>query len=238
LLKLCICDDLPEDLATIRALTERFAQTHQDHRIDLTAFQSPFALLDHLEKSNGFDLYLLDMLMPHMTGLELARRIRERGEPAQILFLTISREYAVEAFGVRAAGYLMKPVSQEAFDRAVLEAIADLAPRENPALLLKTREGLYRAPLKSIVCIESFNHSRECTLADGKVVETSDTLSSLLERLGDDPRFFSPHRAYIINLDYVNGIKGNEVLLPNGVRMPVARKLLPALKDAYVKCHF
>ena len=238
MLKLCICDDLPEGVAAIRTLAERFAQTHQEHRISLTAFQSPFALADHMEKNGGFDLYLLDMLMPHMTGLELAQRIRERGEPTEILFLTTSREYAVEAFGVHAAGYLMKPVAQDAFDRAVLGAITNLAPKETPSLLLKTREGMHKVLLKSIVMIESFNHSRVCTLADGTVVETPDTLSSLLERLGDTPCFFSPHRAYIVNLEYVSGITGNEILLPNGVRAPVARKLLPALKDAYVKCHF
>lgn len=238
MLHICICDDQPEDIAAIRALTERFAQTHKEHHTHLAVFQSPFALLDHLEKNGGFDLYLLDMLMPHMTGIELAQRIRERGEPAEILFLTISREYAVEAFGVHAAGYLMKPVTQEAFDQAALDAIGSLAPKENPTLLLKTRDGVRRVPLKSIVVIESFNHSRVCTLADGAVVETPDTLASLWERLGNNPRFFSPHRAYIINLEYVSGITGAEVLLHGGARVPVARKLLPVLKGAYVKCDF
>lgn len=238
MLHICICDDRPEEVAIIRALAERFAQTHQEQRTRLSAFQSPFALLDHLEIHGGFDLYLLDMVMPHMTGVELAARIRERGEPAEILFLTTSREYAVEAFSVHAAGYLMKPVAQDAFGRAVLDAIANLSPKENPSLLLKTRDGMQKVPLNSIVLIESFNHSRVCTLTDGTTVETPDTLASLMERLRDNACFFSPHRAYVINLEYVSGITGAEVLLHGGARVPVARKLLLALKDAYVKLHF
>ncbi len=238
MLTICICDDQPEDIAAIQALAERFAQTHKEQQTRLAVFQSPFALLDHLEKNAPFDLYLLDMLMPHMTGIELAQRIRARGEPAALLFLTTSREYAVEAFSVHAAGYLMKPVTQEAFDEAVLDAISALAPRENPTLLLKTRDGVRRVPFGSIVMIESFDHNRVCTLADGTVVETADTLAMLTERLEGNPCFFAPHRAYIVNLQYVQGIQGTDLWLTSGRRIPVARRLLPALKDAYVKCAF
>ena len=234
MLNICICDDQPGDAAAVRALAEGFSKAHPEHPARLTAFFSPLALLDHLEKSPGFDLYLLDMLMPHMTGLELAAHIRARGERAELLFLTTSREYAVEAFGVRAAGYLMKPVTQTAFDQAALAALRALAPEAHPALLLKTRDGVRKVPLEALVVIESFNHYRRCTLADGTAVETADTLTALWERLGNDPRYFSPHRAYIVNLDHVVGITANEVLLTAGLRIPVAHKRLSALRDAFL----
>ena len=107
MLTLCICDDSPEDTTQIRALADRFVQEHPELGLRTEFFSSPFDLLEHLDEKGGFDLYLLDILMPHMKGIELARRIRERGEPAELIFLTISREYALDAFEVDASGYLV-----------------------------------------------------------------------------------------------------------------------------------
>lgn len=55
-------------------------------------------------------MYLLDIVMPHLTGIETAKRIRARGETAEIMFLTTSREYALDAFSVKASDYLLKPL--------------------------------------------------------------------------------------------------------------------------------
>lgn len=238
MLKLCICDDEPGDQAQIRALAERFAGEHPEFPLEIRTFSSPYDLWEHVEDKGGFDLYLLDVLMPHMAGLELARRIRKREEPSEIVFLTSSREYALEAFDVAACGYLVKPVDPERFDRTLLAAVQRLNKSENLCLLLKTRESLRRIPFRDLVVVESFNHSRVCTLADGSAAVTPDTLTSLMERLSADPRFFSPHRAYIINLDYITALNPDHVLLSSGQRIPVPRANLPALKKAYMEYLF
>lgn len=121
MLRIGICDDNREDIARIRELAVRFSEEHPETPVQIQAYGQPYDLLDEVEKSGGFDLYLLDVVMPHMTGVALARRLRERKERAEILFLTVSKEYAVDAFSVKAAGYLIKPVSKPDFDGAVLE---------------------------------------------------------------------------------------------------------------------
>lgn len=238
MLKLCICDDDPGDLERLETFTGEFFRSRPDVPATVETFHSPYDLLERLEEKGGFDLYLLDILMPHMSGLELARKIRERGETAQILFLTSSREFALDAFSVNAAGYLLKPVERDAFCKAILAAVQALTPADDLHLLLKTREGIRKIRLRELVLVESFDHSRVCTLSNGMVLETSATLTSLLERLEGDARFFSPHRAYIVNLEFVNGLTGSELLLFNGRRLPVSRKLAPQLKKAYMRYAF
>lgn len=238
MLKLCICDDDPGDLERLETFTGEFFRSRPDVPATVETFCSPYDLLERLEEKGGFDLYLLDILMPHMSGLELARKIRERGETAQILFLTSSREFALDAFSVNAAGYLLKPVERDAFCKAILAAVQALTPADDLHLLLKTREGIRKIRLRELVLVESFDHSRVCTLSNGMVLETSATLTSLLERLEGDARFFSPHRAYIVNLEFVNGLTGSELLLFNGRRLPVSRKLAPQLKKAYMRYAF
>ncbi len=238
MLKLCICDDDPGDLERLETFTGEFFRSRPDVPATVETFRSPYDLLERLEERGGFDLYLLDILMPHMSGLELARKIRERGETAQILFLTSSREFALDAFSVNAAGYLLKPVERDAFCKAILAAVQALTPADDLHLLLKTREGIRKIRLRELVLVESFDHSRVCTLSNGMVLETPATLTSLLERLEGDARFFSPHRAYIVNLEFVNGLAGSELLLFNGRRLPVSRKLASQLKKAYMRYAF
>jgi len=237
-LKLCICDDSPEDAEQVRALAERFAMDHLELPLQVQIFSSPFDLLEHMEAQGGFDLYLLDILMPHMRGVDLAERIRARGETAEILFLTYSREYALEAFSVDACGYLLKPVDRERFNHLLLTAAQRLSGPEDSCLLLKTKEGMRKIFFRELVMAESFNHDRVLTLADGSKVVTADTLSSLLDRLSKDPRFFSPHRAYIINMEHITALNAASALMSTGQRVPVSRASFPSLKKAYMDCFF
>ena len=198
MLTLCICDDSPEDTTQIRALADRFVQEHPELGLRTEFFSSPFDLLEHLDEKGGFDLYLLDILMPHMKGIELARRIRERGEPAELIFLTISREYALDAFEVDASGYLVKPVGWEKFQRALVASVHRLGGAEVPSFLLRTKAGLRKILFRELVMVESFDHDRVCTLSDHSKAVTADTLSSLMERLSFDHRFFSPDRKSVV----------------------------------------
>ena len=192
MLKLCICDDQPADLERLEGFTAEFFQSRPDLPALVETFRSPFDLLERLEEKGGFDIYLLDILMPHLSGLELARKLRERGETAQILFLTSSREYALDAFAVNASGYLLKPVEREEFFQGVTAAAQALAPADEPWILLKTREGVRKVWLRELVLVESFDHRRICTLSGGALLETSATLTSLLGQLGEKNRPSSP----------------------------------------------
>ncbi len=234
MLNVCICDDDPREAGQIHALAESFAGEHPEFPLKLQIFSSAYDLLEHLNEKGGFDLYLLDILMPHLQGVELAERIRARNEAAEIMFLTSSPEYALEAFDVAACGYLLKPVDKAKFDKAFLTAAYRLTRPENPYLLLKTRDGLRKLLFRELVMVESFNHDRVCTLTDGSKTVTADTLTSIMERLSDDPRFFSPHRAYIINLEHIAALNASSVVMSTGQTAPIARVNYTSLKRAYM----
>lgn len=233
MLRIGICDDNQNDIKQICELAIRFSEEHPENHLQIQAYDSPFDLLDDIEKNGGFDLYLLDVVMPHMTGVTLAKRIRERKEKAEILFLTFSKEYAVDAFSVKASGYLIKPVDKLDFDDAVLDCIHRLLPTKNPSIMLKSKTGLHRIPVYELVCIESFNHNQIVTLSDGSSLETSATLTELMEALKDHPSFVRPHRAYIVNMDYIRKLSPRELLLTNGKRIPVSQNRYKELKNSY-----
>lgn len=229
---LAVLDDDREQLAYIVGLLEELSSSSAVP-LEAQTFDDPFELLDCLERNGGFDLYILDVLMSVISGMEVAERIRARGERCEIIFLTMSREYGVEAFGVNAAGYLLKPVSAAEFDNVASRAIARLGMDDGPPVLVKTGGGLRRLLPSEIVLIESFNHHREIALSDGHKIVTPETLSSLREALEGSPAFYSPHRAYIVNLDYVSGIQDGNILV-RGMSLPVAKQCYRKFRQYYL----
>lgn len=238
MIRIGVCDDRQEDLQKIQEYAAWFSERHPDIPMEVEAFSSSYDLLEAVEERGGYDIYLLDMVMPHLNGIETARRIRRREEKAQILFLTVSKEYAVEAFSVKATGYLVKPVEKNDFEKELMFCIHNRAPEENPAVHIKTKGGIYRVHIRDIVAVESFNHRRVFTIADGRTLETSATLASIYEQLGEFSCFFAPHRAYIVNLKYVNGLTATDLIMTDGRRIPVSRKVYSRLKEAYMNYIF
>lgn len=126
--KIAVCDDEPRYLHDIKRLLDEYSAAHGIELV-ATAFSLPFELLEHIESGAEFDLYLLDVYMPGMTGIELAGQLRRIGIEAPVVFLTTSREHALEAFGVGAAGYLAKPFQREDFFKA-LDAVTSHSESE------------------------------------------------------------------------------------------------------------
>lgn len=232
MLRLCICDDQETDAQQLCEMAQMFSREYPEFPLAVETFRSGYDVLDCIGLAGGFDIYLLDVLMPNLNGVELARIIRERNEAAEILFLTVSREYALEAFSVKASNYLVKPVQRADFNRELLACIGNLAPKENPSLVLKTKEGLRKVCVKDLMMVESFNHRQVCTLANGVTFETTTTLRALFEGLCVYGCFRMPHRSYIVHLDYVSEISSSELLLSNGKRVPLSRKTCTDFKGA------
>ncbi len=231
MIEIALCDDNDDDIGAIRSYAERFVSENADIPMRLSAFNSAEKLLEHIENNGGFDLYLLDVLMPEMSGIQLAEIIRSRGEHAEIVFLTTSGDYAVDAFSVYASGYLLKPVRKDDFDKTMLRAVQKLAQDKSEVLTVKTKDGLRRIPLHKIVMIESFNHIREITLSDNHVLETTATLSELFEQLGSNENFYMPHRGYIANLDNSVGLIRYDLLMLGNHRIPIPKNQFVTVQE-------
>lgn len=236
MIRIAVLDDNNSELENIKLLFGQFAAL-APRPFGVEYFSDPFALLQHVQDNGGFDLYVLDVLMPALTGLEVASRIRERGERCQIIFLTASREYGVEAFAVDAAGYLVKPVSFNDFRTVAARAFDRLPDRSGPDILVRTGGGLRKISAEEIIYVESFNHHRQLRLRDG-AVDTPETLSLIWSKLKGDPRFYCPHRAYIVNIDYVIGIRSGEITMSDCTVIPVSKQLYRKFREYYLEYCF
>ena len=183
MLTLCICIDKEKDIDMIRRLAGVFSKEHPEHPLRIYCYRDPCMLMEDIRKQGGYDIYILDIIMPHMNGMNLAEQIRGRGGNGQIIFLSASKDYAADAFDVMASGYLMKPVQKDKFDSAMLLCIDRMNTEESRYFMLKVKGGIRRIRVNELMEIESFNHTRILKLSNGTTVETNATMSQLFETL-------------------------------------------------------
>ncbi|MBQ5748966.1 MAG: response regulator, partial [Oscillospiraceae bacterium] len=125
MLKIAVCDDEQLYLDKTCAMLEQYASVH-DMQITAEAFINPSELLDRIETGERHAVYLLDIYMPGVSGMSVATELRSKGVHSPIIFLTSSTEHAVEAFGVDATHYLLKPYTQQNFFAAIDKAMQSI----------------------------------------------------------------------------------------------------------------
>ena len=105
---IAVCDDQTEELGS---LTELIGAWEEDRGtpVRVKSFRSAAALLD-AARHERFTLYLLDIMMPGLNGMDAAREIRGFDKAADIIFLTSSPGFAYDSYSVQALEYLLKPI--------------------------------------------------------------------------------------------------------------------------------
>lgn len=107
-MRISVCDDEEYQLSLIGACMSEYIN-RKSLDIEVKKFKNPYELLDYEKRNGRSHIYLLDIVMDGMSGLELGRRIREYNERAEIIFLTTASEFSLDAYSVNAFSYLVKP---------------------------------------------------------------------------------------------------------------------------------
>jgi two-component system response regulator AlgR len=193
--------------------------------------------IDELEP----DLIYLDVRMPGMSGLELARHLGSLEEPPAIIFTTAHDEHAMEAFEAEAVGYLLKPVRKEKLSAATTRAqrltlrqlgsVAAVAPRTH--LSVRARDGIRLLKLEEVIFLQAEQKYTTVRHTGGEDL-IDDSLRALEIEFGD--RFLRIHRSALVNRDFIEAVErnadGHHLIRLRGVEEPmqVSRRLVTELK--------
>ena len=120
--------------------------------------------------ASQFDLLFLDIQLPDMTGIEVARRIREKDESVLILFTTNYSQYAIDGYSVRAFDYMLKPLSYQPFSSKLSRALRVLSyTKDSMELHLKTKQGSKKISADEVQYIEVFAHDLHFYTDSGEI---------------------------------------------------------------------
>lgn len=186
-----------------------------------------------MREQGAFDVLLLDLKLPGIDGVEVAKRF---GGRSPVIFVTAYKKYVLDAFDVGAVHYLVKPVTKERLFLALDRARERLYQTECRTLALIKNGVFERILISDITYCEVFDHRLCIHTVDG-CYEYSGTLDMLEGQL--DGRFFRCHRSFLVNMAHTFSVERGTAILDSGERVLVSRRrqqefmqrLLDFLKD-------
>ena len=176
-----------------------------------------------------FDLILMDIAMPFLDGMTAAEEIRKLDTEAVIIFITNMPQYVMKGNSVDALDYVLKPVHYYAFSQRIDRAISRMSHRKERYLSVPVRGGVRKLKASDILYVEVLDHDLIIHTGSEKVF-TRGTLSDVESRLGD-LQFFRSSKCYLINLEHVDSMIGNDILIGEE-KLQVSRARKKDLMDA------
>lgn len=204
-------------------------------KVNIESFSSGEALLFNAEtRLSEIDLIFFDIEMKGMNGIEAANKIRILGYRGRIIFLTSIKDYVFDCFKSKPLDYILKTnLSQEKFEKIFISAIENIFKKENKTLVLKNASEVKLVSVKDVLFIESRNKQMVVHYGENQTFTFYSTLDKILQTL-DQSNFIRTHKTYIINLNYVRGIKKQSLLIED-YEIPIGRKYLQETKDIFSK---
>lgn len=231
-MKIAICDDdKQERLQIIELLECYFAERSIDWNYKEFASGSELASIAYSER---FDLYLLDVIMPVLNGIELAKEIRTFDKAADIIFLTSSPEFAVESYTVKASNYLVKPIHRDVFSQALDDILEKRTDEFRKSVIVKSSFGIHKIYLSGLIYVEALNRKVIYYLKNGEQITSAERFSSVCNVLMQNSEFILAHRSFLVNMNYIRSITATDMHLQNGKTIPLAQRRVSEIKKHYL----
>jgi len=161
------------------------------------------------------DLIFLDIQMPHMSGIEFFKHIKQE---SMVIFTTAYSQYAVESYALNAVDYLLKPLQQNRFVQACEKAkeFYEFLKNKNSFspkfLYIRSEYALAKIPFADILYLETMDDYIKVHQLGKKPVITLMSMNKMMERL-PQTEFIRVHRSYIVPLNKIESVKGKRVSL-------------------------
>ncbi|WP_312637309.1 LytTR family DNA-binding domain-containing protein [Oscillibacter sp.] len=233
MLRVVLCDDNSDSVRKYAELISLIADKNQ-YEVVISSYESGETLLFHNEDTPGqIDILYLDILMEKADGMETARKLRDSGCKAQIVFLTSCEDYIYDAFDVNAVQYLIKDITSiEKFERVFLIAAERASVNKEELFTFEFDGEIGIIPIHQISYFEIWKRLVTVYYGNGKTAKFYGRMEQLEESLCRKG-FVRAHRSYLVHLPYIAMFRHQSLLLKTGEEVPVGGTYMQPLKRAF-----
>lgn len=231
MIKIAICDDenifVDKYIKIINSIKK-----NRNYNIEISTFNSGEELINHIFINEvKFDLIFLDIIMKEINGIETARKIKEIDELTEIVLLTSSKEYALDAYDVKVLNYIIK--DSQNLESKIDEAIKHCYSKTNDYIIINNKSTIEKIEISKIVYIESNKRKLSIITTNSKyeIYEKLDNIYNKIENYG----FIKTHKSYIINMNFIQRIEPKEIITTKGEIIPISRGNINAIKEKFMK---
>ncbi len=218
MIHIAVCDDEESFVQNLKEQLMRYAQECAQ-QIRVTVFYDGSELVNGYDPS--IDLVFLDIQMNRMDGLAAAERIRQMDEGVGIIFLTTLVQYGLEGYRYQAVNYIIKPMKYIRLKEEMNQWLKRRRKEESPSLVIANDSGRYKVFLKSLRYVETYNRNLLLHTEGEKIVCYKNMKE--MERELKEKGFARCHTSYLVNLNYIKGIKKLELELITGEILPISQ---------------
>lgn len=230
-MRIAICDDNIEFLNQIKEIVARILCDEIQAETDIACFQNGQVLLEKMQKGeDDVDLLLLDIDMPEISGLEVAKMVREMGKESLLMFISSYENYVFDTFEYNPFRFIRKGKLQQELPIALRAAKETYQKNKKRYVVVRCDEGEVRIEETEIMYFDMVRRQIRICLADGRVFHTWRTMKELQQELSPD-RFSKIHSGCVVNLRYVSGYAGCDITLDNGERLTASRGGIKTFKE-------
>lgn len=232
-MKFAICEDESFWQEQLKEMVKRWAFQKKEP-LEIKCFPDSESFRFCFEEEKDWDVLLLDIGMGKESGMELAEKLRRENEEVSIVFTTGYTEYMGRGYDVGALQYLLKPVEEKKlFD--CLDRALRMRERERKKLVFETA-GQVKLSLSAadIWYLEACGHN--CFLyTKDRCYELKMNMTAAERTLGGERGFVKCHRSYFLNLRHVREIYREEIVLDDGRRVPMSRRMYQEVNAAFLR---
>lgn len=226
-MKVAIVDDMEEMLDIIYSYVKK---NENNFEVKCDCFQKPQYLLNKLKSGLKYDLYFLDIKMPEINGLELAKEIKSLQNSAYIVFVTCYEKYAIAGYNkkIRAYQYILKNQLQEKIPEIVNEISCEILNSREEFYTIQNKLRYERFRVSDIKYIYKEEKNSVFITKEGEYRERN-SLKSVIKNL-KKPEFLFMDSGRIINIKYIRKIVGDTIFLFDGTKFYVSKANLRKVK--------
>lgn len=233
LMNIAIIDDSATDRTLLSNYLMRYMADKQiPGSITITEFESGedfFASYSF----NSFHIVFIDCYMYGMSGMDVAKKLRNQKDTCAIFFTTSSPEYAVESFLVKASGYLLKPYKYGIFCQSLDLCDTIKLLISNPYVDYPDGKSILRFYISDIICCNTDGHYIEVVCKTKGNIRFRSSFDAFSTPLLEYPQFLISCRGHLINMDYVKNIEDCDFIMEDDTHVPITKKLKTEIKGSY-----
>lgn len=223
--KVVICEDDSIFRSTLKDYLEViFRET--TNKFEIKVFECGEDLIENYPEDT--DIFFLDIEMKKISGMDVARKIREVGDSSEIIFTTGLIDYIQDGYEVRAYRYLLKPIKFNRLKYHVNECIKDILKRHENNLVVVNKGSVYKVEIDEITFIEVIN--KDIIIHTKNQTYNTKTNMKSIEKELIKYNFYRCHKSFLVNIKYVESIEQNTILV-NNIKIPVSRHRIKGFKN-------
>lgn len=232
MIKIAICDD---EMIAVRWLQDTISTAFKEYSVSaqITLFNSGLELRKKILEGSIFDVIFLDINMPDINGIFLARHLKDISANSLVVFVSSQENEVYHSFSAAPFRFLPKSRIEADLPLIVHDIILELKKRNAAdTITIKCRQSYISLNPYKIIYVESFG-KKQLIHTTSKTIEVNCRLKELqtsLESFG----FLKPHNSFLVNYRFITVIQQTELLLDTNEKIPISRHRLSAVKEVYL----